>query len=152
MAVTSLLYGKFFGNVLGGETAGETRAVDILSDSIKVSLHTSSYVPNQDTHEFFSDLTNEVVGAGYSAGGVVLATKTWVYTAGTNTMTFDADDAAWPGSTITARFGVVYDDTPVGAGNKILIGYIDFGVDQATAGGTFTIQFNTSGIFTFTAA
>jgi hypothetical protein len=47
-----------------------------LTDTIKVALFTSTYVPNYDTDDFYSDLTGEVVSAGYTAGGVTLADKT----------------------------------------------------------------------------
>jgi hypothetical protein len=80
MAQTIELYGKALANLLGGETAGETFAVDFLSDTIKCSLHTSSYVPNLDTHELQTDLTNEVSGTGYTTGGATLGTKTITYT------------------------------------------------------------------------
>lgn len=46
------------------------------SDTIKVALLTSSYTPNYDTHDFFDDITNEVTGTGYTAGGATLGSKT----------------------------------------------------------------------------
>jgi hypothetical protein len=79
MAVANV-YGKAFVNLLGGEVSGDTFAVDYLSDTIKMSLHTSSYTPNLDTHETVSDLTNEVTGTGYTTLGVALASKTNAYT------------------------------------------------------------------------
>lgn len=81
MAVSINKYGKCYANLLGGEVAGDTFAVDFLSDTLKASLHTSSYVPNLDTHETKADLTNEVSGTGYSAGGTTLGSKTVTYTA-----------------------------------------------------------------------
>lgn len=80
MAVTAYQFGKAYANLLGGESAGESSAVDYLSDTIKVALTTSSYAYNLDTHEFFSDVTNEITGAGYTAGGVTLGSKTITYT------------------------------------------------------------------------
>lgn len=81
MAQAIELYGKALANLLGGEASGDTFAVDFLSDTIKCALATSSYSPNLDTHEVFSDVTNEVSGTGYTAGGATLGTKTIVYTA-----------------------------------------------------------------------
>jgi hypothetical protein len=80
MAVTSK-YGKCYANLLGGEIAGDTFAVDYLSDTIKCLLTTSTYAPNLDTHETKADVTNEVSGTGYTARGTSLASKTIVYTA-----------------------------------------------------------------------
>lgn len=151
MAVTAFWYGKALCNLVGGETAGETRAVDYLSDTIKVMLCTASYVPAQDTHEFKSDITNEVSGTGYSAGGATLSNKTVTYTAGTNTCALDADDVTWSASTITARYAVIYDDTPVGDTNKPVLGYVDFGQDMASSNGAFTLQWASGGILTLVA-
>lgn len=77
----TFLYGKAYANLLGGEAAGDAFTVDYLSDTVKCSLHTSTYAPNRDTHETFSDATNEVSGTGYTAGGATLGTKTITYTA-----------------------------------------------------------------------
>lgn len=80
MPVSQYEYGKAFANLLGGEVGGDTFAVDFLSDTIKVLLTTSSYAPNLDTHETKADITNEVVGTGYTAGGATLGSKTITYT------------------------------------------------------------------------
>lgn len=149
MAVTAFWFGKAFANIMGGETAGESSNLDWLSDTIKVMLTTSTYVPNQDTNEFKSDVTNEVSGTGYSAGGVTLTTKTLVYTGASNLTTMDADDAIWSGASFTARIAVIYKDTGTGTTSNLL-GYVDFGADQTVAAATFTIQWNASGIFTIT--
>jgi hypothetical protein len=58
------------------------KQIDWNSDALKWTLHTSTYTPNQDTHVFQSDLTNELSTAGgYTAGGLALASGTMVYTA-----------------------------------------------------------------------
>lgn len=75
------LFGKGHANLLGGEVAGDTFAIDYLSDTMKVMLTTSSYAFNLDTHETKADVTNEVTGTGYSAGGATLGSKTITYTA-----------------------------------------------------------------------
>ena len=152
MAVTAFWYGKAIINAFGGETEGESTSIDYLTDTIKVALCTSSYTPNQDTHEFFSDVTNEVAnGNGYTTGGETLTTKTLSYTAGTNVATFDADDVTWSTSTITARYAVIYKDTGV-AGTSPLMGYVDFGQDFSSNNGDFKITWDANGIFTATAS
>src|SRR6185436_20007850 len=80
MSVSANGYGKSQANLLGGEVAGDTFAVDFLSDTIKVALVASGYTPNLDTHETFADITKEVSGTGYTAGGAALASKTITYT------------------------------------------------------------------------
>lgn len=149
MAVTAFLFSKLPANLFGGETAGEAVAIDYLSDTIRVMLVTNTWVPNQDTNEFKSDVTNEVVGAGYVARGTALAGKTITADATNNRETFDANDVTWAASTITARYAVVYKDTGVD-GTSPLIGYVNFGADKSTVGTDFTIEWSADGIFRFT--
>ena len=89
---------------------------------------------------------NEVPNAtGYTTGGELLTGTTYVAgVAGAST--FDATDTAWVTSTFSAVRGVVlYADAL--AGNNGLLA-ITFGADFAVTVGTFTIQWNASGIFT----
>ncbi len=125
--------------------------IDWNADTIKCALTTSSYTPNQDTHDFFDDVTNEVVGTGYSAGGATLGSVTQSYNTSTNVMTMDAADASWSTSTITARYAVLYKSTGV-ASTSPLIAYFDFSTDRSSSAGTFAVQWNASGIGTLTVA
>jgi hypothetical protein len=127
------------------------KEVDFDTDTIKVALLSSSYTPNQDTDDYFNDVsTYEVTGTGYTAGGATLASKTVGYTAGTNVTKFDAADVSWTSSTITARYAVVYVATGTSS-TSALIGYVDFGSDQSSSSGTFSIVWDAAGIFTTTA-
>lgn len=128
------------------------KEIDFDSDTIKVALLSSSYTPNQDTDDYWDDVsTYQVTGTGYTAGGATLANKSVGYTSGTNVTKFDADDVSWTTSTITARYAVIYDDTPATNATKPLIAYIDFGSDQSSSSGTFSIVWDAAGIFTTTA-
>lgn len=151
MPATLKVYAKFLADAVGSGAGGNTPNCDWLSDSIKVALLTSAYTPDQAAHEFYSDLTNQLTTTGgYTAGGQALASKTLVTAA--LVTTFDAADPSWPSATFTCRYAVIYDDTPATAGTKPLIALIDLGQDYSPANGTFTIQFNASGIFTITVA
>jgi len=134
--------------MLGGLTADESHNIDWLSDTIKIMLCTSSYTPNQDTHQFKSSITGEVSGTGYVEGGATLTGKTITYDPDTNMVKLDADDVVWENSTITARYAVIYDDTPENNTDKPVLGYIDFEEDKSSNAGNFTLQWNTNGIFT----
>lgn len=142
-AVTAFWYGNAF-------VSAWNKLIDIDSDTIKALLTTSSYTVSQDNHDFADDVTNEVAnGNGYATGGTTLTSptaSTAQYTGATNVWAFDADDAAWASSTITARLAVVYDSTPGTAATRPLISYVDFGGDNSTSSGTFTVQWNGSGI------
>lgn len=145
MAVTAFVYGKFL-------TSLGNKEIDLDSDTLKVMLTTSSYTPDQDTHQYKSDVTNEVTGTGYTAGGQALSSVNVTYTASTNTYRLDADDPSWATSTITARRAVFYDDTPAASAAKPLIAYWDFGADVSSSGGPFTLTIDAAGIFTATVA
>ncbi|MFC9766043.1 hypothetical protein [Rhodococcus jostii] len=145
MAVTAKLYGLALKSVFDKE-------IDWNTDTIKVMLCTSSYTPDQDTHQYKSSVTNEVSGTGYTAGGATLASATTTYTTGTNTLVLDAADSSWTTSTITARYAIIYNSTPGTDATRPLIAYVDFGADVSTTAGTFTITWDAAGIVTLTAA
>ena len=121
---------------------------DMDNDTFKICLLTDSYsIDATDTQ--YSDLTNEVAnGNGYTTGGVTLTGVTWTQTSGT--LTFDSTMApAWTSASFTARYAVIYNDT---ATNDELVCLIDFGENKVVSSGTFTINFNASGIFTIAQA
>ena len=143
MAVSAKFYGLAFQSAFNKE-------IDFNSDTIKCLLTTSTYTPDQDTHQYHSDVTNEVTGTGYTAGGATIATPSLTYTAGTNVLKLDGGDVSWTTSTITARYAVVYDDTPGTSATKPLIAYVDFGADVSSSAGTFSITWDAAGIATVT--
>jgi hypothetical protein len=142
----SKLYGQFLSQALNKE-------IDWDTDTIKVALLTNAYTPDQDVHNYLDDVvTYEVSGTGYTAGGNTLANKTNSYNSSTNVITLDADDTTWSSSTITARYAVIYDATPATNATKPLIGYVDFGSDQSSSNGNFTITWDATGIVRITVA
>ena len=147
---TFQLYGKFGANVLGGEAGADAFQMDYLSDTIKATLHTSTYTPNIDTDEVKADATNELTTAnGYTAGGQALTTKTVSYNATGNVTTFSADDFSWTasGGSLVFRYVVFWDDT---IASDPLIGYIDAGAQTVADGNTFTVDITAAGLFTAT--
>lgn len=141
MTVSAKVYGNFAKSLANKE-------IDLDSDTLKVMLCTSSYTPAQNTHQYKSDITNEVSGTGYTAGGATLGSVTVAQSSGT--FTLDAADTSWSSSTITARYAVIYDSTPSTDATRPLIAYVDFGADVVSTSGTFSITWNASGILTAT--
>ncbi len=139
--MASGLYGITFLNALKNDLALDLD--DTTADRFKIMLVTSSYTPDFGTHDFKADVTNEVTGTGYTAGGKSLTSVTCTQSGGT--ITFDAADVTWESSTITARGAVVYDDSLT---NDPLLCYIDFGADKTSSFGDFAVAFNASGVFT----
>src|SRR3954469_1416743 len=81
--------------------------ISFATDTFKAMIVTSAYTPNKGTHTKRSDVTNEVTGTGYTAGGVAItATPTKDTTNHRIDITFS--DPSWAGSTITGRALVVY--------------------------------------------
>lgn len=115
-------------------------AIDFDTDSFKVMLVTATYAPDKDAHTKRSDVTNEVTGAGYTAGGVATTVTVTKDTAN------DREDIAfsnpsWPAATITARGAVIYKSRGGLASADELIAYVDFGADISSTGGTFAVSF-----------
>jgi hypothetical protein len=129
--MASLLYNSAVDDMARG-------AIDFDTDTFKVLLVTSSYTPDKDTHDKRNDVTNEVSGTGYTAGGVTSVCTVTKDTANDRvTLSFAA--VSWASSTITARGAVIYKSTGT-ASNDNLVAYNDFGSDVASASGTFTVS------------
>jgi hypothetical protein len=117
-----------------------TGLIDLDTDTFWVMLTTSTYTANKQTHAKRSDVTNEVSGTGYSAGGQVVTATVTPDTANDRVnVTFST--VTWPTSTITARYCVVYKRRGglSSADNLLFLG--DFGSNISTTGGTFTLTF-----------
>jgi hypothetical protein len=138
------IYRKAIANAFGGEIEGESYNIDYLTDTMKVALCSDTYSPLQDNHEFFSSITGEVTGTGYTASGATLGTKTITFV--TSSVFFGAANVTWANSTITARYAVIY---KVGSSpaTSPLFGYIDFGSNKQSSDGDFTLQWSGGNIF-----
>lgn len=138
--MASVVYNSFKRDIGNG-------GIDWDTDTIKVALVTSSYSPNIDTHDNFDDVTNEVTGTGYTAGGATLASTTATVDTTNDRASYDAADTSWATSTITARGAVIYKSTGTASTSK-LICYIDFGSDVTSTASNFSITWNANGILT----
>jgi hypothetical protein len=117
-------------------------AIDFDTDTFKVMLVTSSYTPNKDTHDKRDDVTNEVSGTGYTAGGVTSACTVTKDTANDRvTLSFAAVN--WASSTITARAAVIYKSRGGLASADELVCYVDFGADVSSSSATFSLGSST---------
>lgn len=131
--MASLIFDSFTDDVSNGNIVGSTA-------SFKAMLVTSSYTPSQGTHTKRSDVTNEVVGAGYSSGGSAV-TCTVVKDTSNHRETWTFSSPSWTSSTITAHAAVIY--VVVGsAATDRLVCYVDFGADVTSSGGTFSVTFS----------
>ncbi len=138
MPVTGTLYNSFKRDIMNG-------SIDLDTDTIKVMLCTASYSPNIDTHTKRSDVTNEVSGTGYSAGGATLSNKVVSVDNTDDEGVFTSDPVTWSSSTITARYAVFYKSRGGASSADELIGYLDFGADVTSTAGDFTITPHSEG-------
>jgi hypothetical protein len=120
-------------------------------DTYKVKLFTAATF--NATHTTLAGVggTEATTGTGYNAGGPSLANVA-VTTVTTNDARFDADDVTLTasGGSITASYGVVYNDTDA---NDPPLAFIDFDGSQSAGAGTdFKIIWDANGIFSFTVA
>jgi hypothetical protein len=119
------------------------------SATMKVALTTNAgWTPNQDTHDFFDDVT-QLTGTGYTAGGATLGSKTSNYNTTTDVAWLDAADTSWTTATIAnARRAPIYSDTGGAASTDPLWGYVDFEADVSVTAGTLQITWDATGIIT----
>lgn len=104
---------------------------DFATDTFKSALYTGAATLDQDTTVYIT--SNEVVGTGYTAGGVVLSGTTVAQANGVSYVDFA--DAVWSPAAFTARAALIYNASK---GNKA-VAVLDFGSDK-TATTTFTVQ------------
>jgi hypothetical protein len=124
MAILQTLTTSFKNDLL---VAGQ----DLATDTLKLALYTGNASLGSDTTVYSS--TNEVVGTGYSAGGVTLTGIT-IQTSG-STVYINFNNAVWNPASFTTRAALIYNSSK---SNKS-VAVLDFGSDK-TCTTTFTIQ------------
>lgn len=105
---------------------------DFDTDVIKVALYTSAADLSAITTAYST--ANEVVGAGYVAGG---ATLTPTVTTNGSTICIDFADVEWPAATITARGALIYNSSKA---NRAIMA-LNFGSDRVVTAATFPLRF-----------
>ncbi len=113
-------------------------------DTIKIGLLSGAHTFTASNTIWGNVSANEIInqaGSGYTADGETLANQ--AVTTGTTTK-FDGDNTIWSSSTFVAAHAVIYDVT----NTESLIASIDFDGDKTVSAGTFTIEWNASGIIT----
>lgn len=112
-------------------------------DTFYAMLVTSTYAANKKTHTKRSDITNEVVGTGYTAGGQVCAVSVAATDTTNDRVVITLGAESWATATITAR-GIVYYKRRGGASTADeLVAFDDFGVDVTSTAGTFAVAATT---------
>ena len=131
--MASLIYDSFWHDLARGN-------VDLDTDSFKLMLMTSTYAPSKSGHAKRSDLTNEVSGTGYTAGGAAVTVTLTAASGNSDIELFNLANVSWSSATITARYGAVYKSRGGASSADELCFLLDFGSDKTSTGGTFTVS------------
>jgi hypothetical protein len=124
--------------------------IDWAADTFKVALLSNLYSPDQDGDDYFSEVsTYEISGAGYTAGGETLSSKTVTDDDANNEVESDAGDVSWTGLTGSFRYAVLYKDTGTESTSPLLF-LLDFGATQTASADDVSIQWNSEGVFKLT--
>ena len=137
MAITSALCTSFKKELLERKHDFNTTS----GHTFKIALYTSSATLGASTTDYTT--SNEVVGTGYTAGGIAL-TNIDPTSSGT-TAFIDFADATWASATITAAGALIYNTTTDGgSATTNAVAVISFGGDKTSTNGDFVIQFPTA--------
>jgi len=137
MAITSAVCTSFKKELLERKhdfnaTSGHTFKLALFTSAATLGASTTAYTT-----------TNEVVGTGYTAGGVTL-TNIDPTSSGT-TAFIDFADATFSSATITAAGALIYNTTTDGGtGTTNAVAVISFGGDKTSTNGDFVVQFPTA--------
>ena len=117
-----------------------TGSIDLNTDNFKMML--VSVLPGEtakDTWTKRSDVTNEVTGTGYTAGGTAVTLTVAAVDTANNDVEVTCSAPSWPSSTISGVAGVIYKSRGGAASADELVGSIDFGGTVTSTNGTFTV-------------
>ena len=130
MAISQAMATSFKVQILGGDFDFSSGTGQVF----KIALFTSAATLGAATTAYAT--TNEVSGAGYTAGGNTLTISANPASSGT-TAFLDFADTTWSSATITARGALIYQS----GGTNPAIAVLDFGSDKTSTAGDFTIVF-----------
>jgi hypothetical protein len=132
MGIVSALCNSYKGEILQG--------IHAAADTYKIALFTSAASLDKATVAYSA--TNEVVGAGYVAGGKALAG--FAISQDADVACLDFDSPVWASASITARGALIYNASKA---NKAVT-VVDFGADVTSTNDGFTAQFPVPGALT----
>lgn len=105
------------------------------TQTFKIALYTSAANLGAQTTAYST--MNEVVGSGYTAGGLALTISVNPTVSG-SVAYLNFANAVWPVTTLTARGALIYKADGI---TNPAIATLDFGQDTTTSGGSFEVEF-----------
>jgi hypothetical protein len=144
--------GPFYGASSTNSFSGDTVNVALFNNSVTTATALSDTLAHNTYLGSGGQWVtgNEVTATGYSAGGVAVSSKTETFSSNVITFTSSATPS-WTITSggITAYGGLVYDNT-ISAGKYVYCWNYFGGAATIPSAGTFTINWNASGIFAIT--
>src|SRR6478736_4602201 len=134
--MASGVYGAMLNNSLKGN-------IDFDTDTFYGMLVTSGYTPDFDTHDFRNDVTNEVSGTSYTAGGAVTTVTVSAYDTVNNRQELILGGFTLTTATITARGCAYYKRRGGASSADELVYFDDFGSDVSSVAGNFVVNAST---------
>ena len=127
---------------------GFTAAQSLEAETHKELLVTDTYAPDFNLHDFRDDVTNEVSGTGYTAGGVTITTTELTIAAGV--LKYDYADTVYTTVTISnAMAGITFFNVGTAATDQLVL-LQDFVTAASATAANFTIQHAAGGVLTIT--
>lgn len=115
---------------------------------IHLALMGDSFDFDQNADDSWADVSEHEIDPGenppYAEYGKEIENLSWEMDG--NLAVLDGDNVTWEDSEITARWGVIFDNTPGDDADKKLLAVLDFEEEKSTAGGPFEIQWHEDGI------
>lgn len=134
--MASFFYDSFWDDLVHGLITPST-------DTFYLMLTTGTYAPSKSGHAKRSDVTNEVVGTGYTAGGAAATVTVTAASGNADLELVNMADVSWTTATITAAFAVLYKHRGGASTADNLVFVIDFGGNFTSTAGTFTVHMST---------
>lgn len=124
--------------------------IDLDTDNFNMALVSATYTVSTTNHSKWSQVSaSEISGGGYAKKTAI--TVTWTQSGATTI--FDCGDQVWTasGGSISARYGVIYDDSVAAVATDALVCYslLDNTPTNVTAtdGNTLTVAIHANGVF-----
>lgn len=130
MTMANVIYDSFTDDIFN-------QRFNLVTATIYAMLVADSYSPSKGSHSKRSDVTGEIAGTGYTAGGAV-ATVTVAKDTTNHKQTVSVANVLWTSSTLTARGVVLYNHRGGLASADELIAAGTFGADVSSSTSTFT--------------
>ena len=110
------------------------------TQTYKIALYTNAADASPGNTDVVYDTANEVVGAGYTAGGNTLVVSAPGFSFDPVVGYVNFGNTSWAASTFTARGAVIYRATG-GNGLQYTVAILDFGGNKTVNNETLTIEF-----------